>query len=61
MSRVQESVWVRALPEKPAHVAGSMASHRGHAFVIDKKLLANEHEMISRRRAQSVPGPGVGH
>lgn len=57
MSRVQESVHVRAFPQKPS--AASVASQRAHS--LDEKLDVSQQEVVSRRGAQSVPSPGVGN
>lgn len=58
MSKVQGSVYAHTL-EKP--VAVSMVSKRGIAFARGQKLVASQNEMVSRRRAQSTPSPGIGH
>ncbi|KAK1368832.1 hypothetical protein POM88_034924 [Heracleum sosnowskyi] len=55
-TRVQESVNVRVLPRRP--VAVSIASQIGHALVMDQKLVADQHKMVSRRSAHAVPSPG---
>lgn len=54
------SLFLSALPK--GTVPASTPSKKGHAFIVDEKLIARRHLVGNDRRAlQSVPSPGVGH
>ncbi|PRQ29229.1 hypothetical protein RchiOBHm_Chr5g0011661 [Rosa chinensis] len=53
------SLFLSALPK--GTVPGSTPSKKGHAFVVDEKLVARRHLVGNDRFLQSVPSPGVGH
>ena len=53
------SLFLSALPKGKVPV--STPSKKGHAFVVDEKLIGRRHLAGNERFLQSVPSPGVGH
>ncbi|XP_015875435.1 precursor of CEP14 [Ziziphus jujuba] len=53
-----DSLFLSALPK--GNVPSSSPSHKGHAVVVNEKLIAR-HLISIERILQSVPSPGMGH